>query len=100
MCQNTENIGHPDEVEVDVPEMPRSRSSTISDKSILQPPGIRKDTIPDTMKTQDEEEEAGESAPLISSEGRREEVTTCASSSGVSSLNNSTGSSEAGANIV
>merc|ERR1711902_192544 len=31
--QNTENVGHPDEVEVDVPEMPGSRSSTISDKS-------------------------------------------------------------------
>ena len=72
----------------------------MSDKSILQPPGIRKETIPDTMKTQDEEEETGESAPLISSEGRLEVVTTCASSSGVSSLNNSTGSSETGANIV
>ena len=98
--QNTENIGHPDEVEVDVPEMPGSRSSTISDKSILQPPSIKKDMVQDTMKTQDDEDETGESAPLISSDGRREVVTTCPSSSGVSSLNNSTGSSEAGANIV
>ena len=80
--------------------MPTSRSSTISDKSILQPPSIKQDMVLDTMKTQDDEEETGESAPLISSEGRREVVTTCTSSSGVSSLNSSTGSSEAGANIV
>ena len=71
--------------------MPRSRSSTISDKSILQPPG--------NIKMQDDEEEAGESAPLISSERGREEVMN-KSSSGVSSLNNSAGSSETGANLV
>ena len=80
--------------------MPRSRSSTISDKSILQPPGNIKDpVVTDTMKMQDDEEEAGESAPLISSESGREEVMN-KSSSGVSSLNNSAGSSETGANLV
>ena len=77
--------------------MPISRSSTISDKSILQPPGNIKDLV--TMKMQDDEEEAGESAPLISSESGREEAMN-KSSSGVSSLNNSAGSSETGANLV
>ena len=79
--------------------MPISRSSTISDKSILQPPGNIKDPVTDNMKLQDDEEEAGESAPLISSESGREEAMN-KSSSGVSSLNNSAGSSETGANLV
>jgi len=94
--QNTDNVGHPNEVEVDVPEMPGSRSSTISDKSILQRPAI-KEAVLDIREGLDDEE-TGESAPLLSSEGKPSVVNV--SSSGVSSLNNSSGSSDPGVHLV
>ena len=76
--------------------MPGSRSSTISDKSILQRPAI-KEAVLDIREGLDDEE-TGESAPLLSSEGKPSVVNV--SSSGVSSLNNSSGSSDPGVHLV
>ena len=77
---------------MDVPEMPRSRSSTISDKSILQRPVIKE------SDDHEEHETEGESAPLLCSEAGPYVVNV--SSSGVSSLDNSSGSSDPGVNLV
>ena len=78
---------------MDVPEMPGSRSSTISDKSILQRPVIKESDDHDV-----ERETEGESAPLLCSEARPYVVNV--SSYGVSSLDNSSGSSDPGVNLV
>ena len=76
--------------------MPRSRCSTISDKSILQRPAIKEAVL--DIKESHDNEETGESAPLLSPEGRPYVVNV--SSSGVSSLNNSSGSSDPGVHLV
>ena len=81
---------------MDVPEMPRSRSSTISDKSILQRPVIKEAAVKE--RDDHDQETEGESAPLLCSSSGPYVVNV--SSSGVSSLDNSSGSSDPGVNLV